>query len=42
MIETTPAAGAFKSLAQGAKVEYELEEGLKGPQARDVSVITSV
>ena len=36
-----PAAADFKSLAEGAKVEYEVEEGPKGPQARDVSV-TSV
>jgi len=32
----------FKSLAEGAKVEYEVEEGPKGPQAREVSVVTSV
>ena len=32
----------FTSLAEGAKVEYEVEEGPKGPQARDVSVVTSV
>jgi CspA family cold shock protein len=32
----------FKSLAEGAKVEYEVEECPKGPQARDVSVVTSV
>ncbi len=31
-----------KSLAEGAKVEYEVEEGLKGLQARDVRVATSV
>jgi cold shock protein len=31
-----------KSLAEGAKVEYEAEEGPKGPQARGVRVITSV
>jgi cold shock protein len=30
----------FKSLAEGAKVEYEA--GRKGPQARDVSVVSSV
>ena len=29
----------FKSLAEGARVEYQLEEGPKGPQARDVSVV---
>jgi CspA family cold shock protein len=28
----------FKSLAEGAKVEYEVEQGAKGPQARSVSV----
>jgi cold shock protein len=32
----------YKSLAEGAKVEYEVEEGPKGPQARTVSVVTSV
>jgi len=32
----------FKSLAEGAKVEYEVEEGPRGPQARDVSDVTSV
>jgi len=32
----------YKSLAEGAKVEYEVEEGPKGPQARSVSVATSV
>src|SRR6266542_5607210 len=29
----------FKSLAEGAKVEYQVEEGPKGPQARDVSIV---
>ena len=29
----------FKSLAEGAKVEYEVEDGPKGPQARTVSVV---
>ena len=32
----------FKSLDEGVKVEYEVEEGPKGPQARAVSVVTSV
>jgi CspA family cold shock protein len=32
----------FKTLAEGTKVEYEVEEGPKGPQARDVNVVTSV
>src|SRR5262249_44225372 len=29
----------FKSLTEGAKVEYEVEQGPKGPQARNVSVV---
>ena len=29
----------FKSLTEGAKVEYEVEDGPKGPQARGVSVV---
>ena len=32
----------YKSLAEGAKVEYEVEDGPKGPQARDVKVSASV
>jgi CspA family cold shock protein len=32
----------YKTLDEGAKVEYEVEEGPKGPQARDVSVVASV
>jgi cold shock protein len=32
----------FKSLAEGTKVEYEVEEGPKGLQARDVNVAASV
>jgi cold shock protein len=32
----------FKSLAEGLKVEYEVEEGPKGPQAHNVRVVTSV
>jgi CspA family cold shock protein len=42
-VHHTAISGAgFKSLAEGAKVEYEVEKGPKGPQARDVSVVTSV
>ena len=29
----------FKTLAEGAKVEYEVEQGPKGPQARSVSIV---
>jgi CspA family cold shock protein len=29
----------FKTLAEGANVEYEIEEGPKGPQARNVMVV---
>ena len=32
----------YKSLAEGTKVEYEVEDGPKGPQARSVSVVASV
>ena len=32
----------FKSLAEGAKVEYEVEQGPKGPQAQSASAIASV
>jgi CspA family cold shock protein len=32
----------YKSLAEGAKVEYEVEDGPKGPQARDVKITASV
>jgi cold shock protein len=32
----------FKSLAEGATVEYEVEDGPKGPQARSVNVVASV
>lgn len=32
----------YKTLDEGARVEYEVEEGPKGPQARDVSVAASV
>jgi len=31
----------YKSLAEGAKVEYEVEEGPKGPQARSVRAVVS-
>jgi CspA family cold shock protein len=31
----------FKSLAEGAQVEFEVEQGPKGPQARDVKIVTN-
>jgi cold shock protein len=36
---TAIAEGGFKSLADGAKVEYEEEQGPKGPNAVNVRVI---
>ena len=33
------AGDGFKSLAEGARVEYEATEGQKGPQATNVRVI---
>jgi cold shock protein len=32
----------YKSLAEGAQVEYEVEEGPRGPQARDVRAVASL
>ena len=32
----------FKSLAEGAKVEYDVEQGPKGPQAKNLSVVAAV
>ena len=31
----------FKTLAEGAQVEFEVEEGPKGPQAQNVRVVTT-
>ena len=31
----------FKTLAEGAQVEFEVEEGPKGPQAQSVRVVTT-
>jgi cold shock protein len=32
----------YKSLAEGTKVEYEVEDSPKGPQAHDVSAVASL
>jgi CspA family cold shock protein len=32
----------YKSLAEGANVEYEVEEGPRGPHARDVRAVASL
>ena len=31
----------FKSLAEGARVEFEPRQGQKGPEATDVTVVTA-
>jgi CspA family cold shock protein len=31
----------FKTLAEGAQVEFEVADGEKGPQARNVSVLSN-
>ena len=31
----------FKTLAEGAQVEFEVEQGPKGPQAQSVRVVTA-
>ena len=31
----------FKTLAEGAQVEFEVEEGPKGPQAQNVSIVSA-
>ncbi len=35
------AGSGFKTLAEGAKVQFETREGTKGPEAYDVSPISS-
>jgi cold shock protein len=37
---TAIAGEGFKSLAEGAKVEFEVEQGPKGPQAQNVRTVS--
>jgi cold shock protein len=37
--QTAVASGGFRSLAEGDRVEFQTEQGPKGPQAKDVKKI---
>ena len=36
---TAVSGEGFKTLAEGAQVEFEIEDGPKGPQAQNVSIV---
>jgi CspA family cold shock protein len=38
---TAVSGEGFKSLPEGAEVEFEIEEGPKGPQAQNVSLVAT-
>ena len=38
---TAVAGEGFKTLTEGAQVEFEVEQGDKGPQAQNVTIVAS-
>jgi CspA family cold shock protein len=38
---TAVSGEGFKTLAEGAQVEFEVEEGEKGPQAQNVTIVSA-
>ena len=38
---TAVSGDGFKTLAEGAQVEFEVEQGDKGPQAQNVTIVAS-
>ena len=38
---TAVSGEGFKTLTEGAQVEFEIEDGPKGPQAQNVSIVSA-